>query len=320
MASMPLLRLFTAGLVWVLVAAGAFTRPAVADDRLSIVNLMPAFWEAWDHGRSVDERVRLFEQLVAVPNHQAYGTGQFALDEVHIAWYLQDVVPYVPRMRELTAMLSTEIPTAERRFLETFPDLRSGVQVYFMPSMLHFDGQTNNGVLRFGIDGIARFDGANADLGVLVSHELFHIYHAQVSPDVFGETGSGGAPPIWRQLWSEGLATYVSSRLNPDASKSQVLLSTALGTLPPADVQRLACAIAPALDAADGSRVAPFFDAGMHPPQLPSRGGYLVGFLVARDLDVAHDLRALAVLRGEGLRTAIGTDVARICRNGPDPA
>jgi hypothetical protein len=317
MGAMQLLRFFTAALVAAVLVSSSFTRPAAADERLHIVNLMPAFWQAWDRGRSLDDRVHLFEQLVAVPNHEAYGTGLFALDQVHIAWYLQDVVPYVPRMRKLPAMLSTEIPSAEQRFLRTFPDLRSGVQVYFMPSMMHFDGQTNNGVLRFGIDGIARFDGGNADLGVLVTHELFHIYHAQVSPAVFGETGSGGSPAIWRQLWSEGLASYVSLRLNPGASRSQVFISAELGTLPPTKAQSLACAIAPALDDTDATRAARFFEVGPHSPQLPSRGGYMIGFLVARDLDVAHDLHALAVMHGNALRSEIVADVARICREGP---
>ena len=64
---------------------------------------------------------------------------------------------------------------------------------------------------QFGIDAIAILHGPG-DMPSFFAHELFHIYHRQVmgsrmpDPDNF----------TWWEMWEEGLATYVSARLNPD--------------------------------------------------------------------------------------------------------
>jgi RimJ/RimL family protein N-acetyltransferase len=46
-----------------------------------------------------------------------------------------------------------------------------------------------------------------------MQHELFHRYHRQF----FGFEASS-AYPRWTALWAEGMASYVSERLNPSAS------------------------------------------------------------------------------------------------------
>jgi hypothetical protein len=42
-------------------------------------------------------------------------------------------------------------------------------------------------------------------------HELFHLYHRQV----VGADAPHDNEPAWWTMWMEGLATYVSQRMNP---------------------------------------------------------------------------------------------------------
>ncbi|MDT7816949.1 MAG: hypothetical protein QOJ42_6865, partial [Acidobacteriaceae bacterium] len=101
----------------------------------------------------------------------------------------------------------------EAKFLNAFPDFHSSrARIYLMLSMFRFDGKIphdNPGMLLLGLDGLAKFHGADARLPVILSHELFHVYHFQVNPlprDV-------DQIELYRLIWQEGLATYVSQVL-----------------------------------------------------------------------------------------------------------
>jgi hypothetical protein len=286
---------------------------AAGETQVHVVNLMPAFFTAWDRGlgKPLDERVRLFESAVIYPNRGAYDNSEFKLDHAHLAWYLNEVERWVPRMRRMSGTIATELPAGERALVAAFPDLRP-VTVYFLPSLMHFDGQTRNGTLFFGVDGLVAFDGSNVNLSVVVTHELFHIYHYQVNAETYGESGSTHAP-VHAQLWTEGLATYVSERLNPTATRAQVLVSEELASLPPAKTSELACSIEPKLDSARDADATPFFDLGVKPAGLPPRGGYLIGLLVAEQLGTTRTLRELALLKGPELHAAIASGVRHLC-------
>ena len=79
-------------------------------------------------------------------------------------------------------------------------------------------------MLMLGLDGIAKFHGADAHLAATFSHELFHVYHFQVNP----LPRDADQVQLYRLVWQEGLATYVSKVLNPDASLADTLLDPRL--------------------------------------------------------------------------------------------
>ena len=118
-------------------------------------------------------------------------------------------------MRDLSARLSAELPRQITRFRETFPRFQCDTAVYFLYAAGAFDGATREvtgkDALMFGLDTIARL---KEPLSPLFAHELFHVYHAERIPK----------PPeaFYWQMWEEGLASYVSRRLNPDVPESQV--------------------------------------------------------------------------------------------------
>jgi len=297
-----------------MVAVGSLG-PSAAAQPLPVVNIMPAFLDAWHRGlgKPIGERVRIMKERVFEPNEKAFAPSEFRLDDVHIAWYLKDVARLMPLMEKLSATVTRELPSYEQHFEQAFPDFKPTAPVYFLPSMLHFDGQTSNGVLRFGLDGIAEHEGDRANLGVLVSHELFHLYHYQVQASL----GARPTGAIWEQLWAEGLATYVAFRLNPGATPADALLDPRLAALSAPDTSKLATLIAGDIDKSNDQAGDQYFDSGDSPGGLPPRGGYLVGFLVAAQLGQTRDLRQLAALTGEPLHAAIVAAVQSFAKTPP---
>ncbi len=273
-----------------------------------IVDLMPAFW-AFEDARvgpqSAAERAERFRELVMAPHMNIYGLGEFRAEreDAGLAHYLEQVEPYLPQMRSYSAEVQTEVAPAETRFLSAFPDFDGRVTVAFLPSLGHFDGQTLNLMdgrlaVLFGIDGIARFHGADADLGVLFSHELFHAYHDQVNPKVYEDE------TLYTQLWAEGLATYVSMQLNPGSSESTALLDPKLAAADPVRVPEMARAFLSKFDSRDKGDYREFFQFDWQGP-FPPRGGYLLGLRVCEVLGRKYSLQQLAKLGGDELREQI---------------
>jgi hypothetical protein len=221
-----------------------------------------------------------------------------------------------PQWADYDARLRRAIPQAAVKLRAVFPDFACDFTIYLAPTFGRMDGGgrivAGRPALIFGVDTMASVETPD-QLPVLFAHELFHRYHAQSAG--FGDDDNEKAP-VWRTLWTEGLATYVSARLNPDRPLAEALLlprdleAQARPVLP-----RLAGELAARLDAVDPAFVGEYFeygDATAKARGVPWRAGYYVGYLVARDLARSHSLFALAHLEGEPLRRAIGESLARL--------
>lgn len=216
--------------------------------------------------------------------------------------------------------LERSIPSITASFASSFPKFRpESVVIYLTPGMGSFDGMTqdvgdHHGLL-LGVDSIAA---ENPPLGVLVDHETFHIYHHDVNPTFFPTKSENDLYQygIYRQVWAEGLATFVSQQLNDGTSDATALFSKNLAALPRAQVQQLACFVQQRFDSRSASDATLLFDGGQHPPDLPVRGGYLVGFLIAQDLGSSHSLAELADMNGNALEDALRSRVQTLCMRG----
>lgn len=153
------------------------------------------------------------------------------------------------------------------------------------------------------------FEGVDANVGVDVSHELFHLYQFQTQASLNRSTAK-----LWQAVWIEGSATYASQVLTPGATEAQALMSPALSNADPGTVSALACAIAAKWDSQEGGDMGMFLDAGKHPPNLPPRGGYLVGYLVASDLGKTYSLAQIGKLTGAELDALIRPRVQALCK------
>ncbi len=297
------------------------TLPAVARPKspplFRIVDVMPAFWQAWDagQGQPIAVRAALFRRDVLNRYPQLFAS--IRADDAALGAYLQALEPDIAELRHDEDVLRAQLPRYRRTFGETFPDFDPAeVTVYVQPSLFRFGGKTDDvegrHALQFGLDTLAS---VHADVGVVIAHELFHVYHRQINPSFFGTRGENDlyAYGLYRQMWAEGLATYVSQALNPAATPAQVLLSDQLAALDDVRTRRLACALDELLDSTSRQQSALYFDSGVHPDGVPPNGGYLIGDLVAKRLGATRSLQQLAKLGGDELRAALGREVGALC-------
>lgn len=273
----------------------AFANPGVAEAATAecrIEDLTPSFWSFWDEARdkAPAEQVRLFEEVVQKPNSAVYA-GILArvpmpLDEL-VPRSIERSRPVEGAMRTVSAQLKGELPAQLALSRREFPDFQCSTPVYFVYSAGAFDGATRQvggqTALLFGIDVIASLGEA---LPPLVVHELFHVHHARLAPD---------APDLFYwAMWREGLATYVSRRLNPDLPEEKACCMPAV----PETVAVLPKIVPEALSLLDSGKqeeYARYFLGGAQ-GDIPRRSGYYLGYLVAQDLGRSHSLRELAAL------------------------
>jgi len=142
--------------------------------------------------------------------------------------------------------------------------------------------------MRFGVEMIALLH-PQRELPAFFHHELFHMYQAQQLGD---DVPTDGEQPLWWALWNEGLASYVSWQLNPTLAAPEIFWN-------PRDMEaqlqpKLADAARLLLADLDGHEAyGRWFLGDENPPGLPSRSGYYLGCLLAKQLD-REDLAALA--------------------------
>ena len=297
----------------------ATARPGVRDDPSSaasaavapfrVIDVMPRFWAFWEAANPpgaapIDSAARqaLFRAMVLRPESLLYA-GAGGSGEANVAAFLARVGTDVTAMRVLTARLASELPRYGQAFADSFPDFAERGAVYIYPSIYNRNGGvfevSNQRVLGFGVDMIARLGGTTANLRVLVSHELFHLYHYQRRPEFAGRLA------LWGQLWREGLATYVSERLTPRATEAEVLSDSTLSRAVLDVLPTLIGDVRAHFD--DTSRVAtqPYMQSRRVRADIPPRAGYYVGYRIARRLGEGQPLASLARWGGDSLRAKV---------------
>jgi len=301
-----------------LMASGVARNATGAVRAGGVIDMMPGFWRVMDaapHGTQGEWARRIAEDYLQ-PNgavFQAAGLGK--ITPARIERWLGQVEPLLPAIRRLDDGIDAIWSANMQVFRRAFPAFDSQISpIYFMPSFFSFDAhlEPHAGVLPLfvGLDGIVHFHGADANLAVLLSHELFHCEHAQRSPSVALED----AERIYKVLWAEGLATYVSERMNPKASRLDVLLDAkVLDEQGDAYVRTWAKALSDSLDSTAPGDYERFFSAGYQGP-WPARGGYFVGLLIARRLGRTRSLAKLAALPAPQVRTLMAAELARLAK------
>lgn len=277
-----------------------------------VVNLMPLFWRFWDAARNQPEsaQVELFDQMVVREHPEVYreavlrpGHAESDL-KAQIADFLRGAPADIAAMRSLSDSLDGLLPLSLSGFQKAFPDFACRNSIYFLVSLGAFDGsaRTVNGepALLIGVDVTARIHPPE-EVGALLDHELFHLYHRQVT----GVAGGMG-DPLYRVLWEEGLATYASGVLNPGVSENAILgRPQDLAARAESRLPEIARALLQNMDSTSPDLYAAFFLGNSGQSEVPSRSGYYVGYRIARELGQSQSLRQLAQMNGEALRATI---------------
>ena len=269
-------------------------------------DLMPAFWSYWDAAKrlSRDEQVRLFQERV-VGSHAAVYAGVFKDNPRPVPEIVGESLEGMPAieagMRELSGRLSDELPRQIARFREAFPKFRCETATYFLYSAGAFDGATRDvsgkEALMFGLDVIAHL---KEPLSPLFTHELFHVYHAERVPN---------APEaFYWQMWEEGLASYVSGKLNPGER------ACCLPPAPPIDAA-LPKIVAGALERLDSEKPEDyrlFFLGSREALEIPQRSGYVLGERIAAAAGKTRSLEELADLQPVDVRKLVESELRRM--------
>jgi len=290
-------------------AAVAVAMPAQASVE-SYVDLMPDFWRAYDAAQVEPDRAASLVQSFFDPNAEIYAGAGVKVDASRVAKWLPGFDPMAADVRRLTTRFPDLYAGHVRHFARAFPDFRRDqAPIYLMPSLFRFDGhlQPWRGKLPLfiGLDGVARYHGADADLSVFLDHEAFHLYQAQAMPGLSLEATT----PLFAAIWQEGVATYVSSRLNPEASRLHVLLDDKpLAEAAPEAVAAGAREALARLDSTADEDQARFLSAGYKGPG-PARLGYRLGFEVAERAGRHMPLRAMARLPRTPLRALMAREL-----------
>jgi hypothetical protein len=304
-----------------LLAAATGGTALANDGSCRVIDLLPDYWRAVDStkDRSPEEEVLEFRRLLVTGHEDLYGKGglRFASES-----QLNDAIV---RSMDASRHREDELKTATDRFERRFPaylrqfqaqfrDFRCDFPIYLVHSLGRMDGGgrviDGKPSLVFGVDVIASEDAEK--IGILIDHELFHRYHFQVAG--FSDD-KGSEEVLWRALWAEGLATYVSMKLNPPASMQdalvvpQDLVARSAPLLP-----ELISELQPHLDEVNAELYAKFFSYQGADANPPSRVGYYIGALVAERLARHHSLPALAHMPAAEVRKALAAQLVEISR------
>jgi len=210
--------------------------------------------------------------------------------------------------RVIAETLARDIPQYVSRFEKSFPDFRCNFPIYLMISLGHMDGAgrvvDGKPALVLGVDVIDRMESPE-QIPVFFAHELFHRYHFEAAG--FSDD-PGERQAIWRTLWAEGLATYVSAQLNPGRPLADAMIFPRdLAERAAPQIRRLARALHDN-DAPNPKLYASYFETSSIDGQragIPPRAGYYVGYRVAALAARKHRLNELAHLRGPALHRDI---------------
>jgi predicted Zn-dependent protease DUF2268 len=284
-------------------ASICFCANAKSADNLIVYDLVPDLYSFLRSApKERESRAKLFVQTMIRPHPEIYDRPEvFKTDIGTLEQYLDGLEAYLPAIEHIHLRFEEQRASIQTKFLKAFPDfIASRARVYLMLSLFRFDGKIphdNPRMLLLGLDGLAKFHGAEAPLPVILCHELFHVYHFQVNPlpaDI-------DEIQLYRLIWQEGLATYVSQMLNPDASLADVLLDARLAEEGPKFVPMVARSLLPQLESTDDATTALYLSyrrGGL----IPARMGYLIGYEIAKKMAATRPVTELARLRGWSLQ------------------
>ena len=288
--------------------------PASATTSCTVVDLMPSFWQALV-GKDSAAQMRT---AVIDPHPELYNDNYVRLPTAakwveKLAHEKKYDEGHRPEITATEHYLAANVPGFMREFGQAFPDYRCDFTFYIAPSFGNMDGSaaTVNGQHRiiFAPDVVPRYHKLK-ELKVLIDHETFHIYHHQAT-GVFG-ANEEAIPTIESALWSEGLATFVSWRMNPAYSLDVALLQPGIPEGARAHIPAIATELLAHLEERDQPTFARYFEAGKAPDGYPPRTGYYVGVLIAQNLSKRYTLLQLAHLKGPVLHGAIVSELRQL--------
>jgi hypothetical protein len=261
---------------------------------------MPEFWMFWTAAKDqpTDRQAQLWQDVYVRPHQAVFDDlAKPCKDEFDPEWARTKYFPSLPKivtaMHAMADSLPQKLATAQNRFLKLFPDMRWAGDIYVLASGHCFNAraqmiQGRNAVL-FGVDDIVAL--GQKDLVPGIDHELFHRYHHD-----FFDFEPSSDYPLWTVLWAEGMAQYVSERLNPEASERDLsLIPIGMAQTVERRQAELAADFLKRFDSTEEHDATVYFNnSNSKDPFVPARAGYELGVLVVRELSKHNSIQAMA--------------------------
>ncbi len=200
-----------------------------------------------------------------------------------------------PEIEEQFTRKTKEITNKLDSTLESFAAALPGLDRNFDVFITHSFGEMDGGSRKIddatyfilGIDGMVKYHQGFASETPFFHHELFHVYHSQYFPE---------EQIVWIALWSEGLATYASEKLNPKASFRELLLD-----IPEGMVKRIEKDTAfhwkdlkSKLKSTNDDDYESYFSLSSKETRIVTRAGYYLGYLLAKEIGKTKSLSEMA--------------------------
>lgn len=287
-----------------------------------VIDLMPAFWSAWDasQGQPPAARVQAIRRGVLDAHLELY---QAALGDDHLTdKQLDQLVKLVGMTEAAMRRISKELPEvvcAEIPRLRRLGHFQTNDSIYVWPSLLTSDGTLHpiQGRLRsfLGPDVIAYVRPQVKNHRAFVDHELLHLFHSQHNAEADGIL-KADVPPLYQTLWVEGLPTFFSRAWNPAAPLSEVLASDTLEAQAAPRLAEWAAQLLARFESTDEKDLKTYFWFRTEPGEVPVRVGYYVGMRVAQEVYEAQgrDWKKVIALAGPALKQAVRRSLERLSR------
>jgi len=144
--------------------------------------------------------------------------------------------------------------------------------------------------LMFGVDKIVKhFDFQNYI--PFFQHELTHIYHSLYHTPI--ENGKYSAGSLYNNLWTEGLAVYISSVLNPEASDKEIFMRDSLPQKVDRVLKIIAQDIIESLYSTDKEVIRKYFWESSIDTVIPKTAGYYIGYILVKEIAKEYSLNEL---------------------------
>lgn len=277
-------------------------------EKFKIDNSTDVFIEYHEQVQNLTEekKLSLFHSVVVKSNPIFY---QYKFDQwkendvdsdIEILRHVEAFEGYKDRFVFLNRKIPTQIDSALQLFKKEFSDFKSDFEIYYLHSL----GEMNGGVRviggqdRFiiGLDVIAQIHDWENNIPFF-HHELFHLYLNQFYAP--SDSGQYVQDAIYNDLWQEGLATYVSYALNPQASHKELMLDIPqdLSQKTEAVIKYIANDLVKNMFSTEDEVYQRYFLMSSKSDVVPQRAGYFVGFLLVKQLAERHTLQELVGLK-----------------------
>lgn len=283
---------------------------ASADDKsersaagYQVINLGDDFYDLYKLSETMENERRtsfIAESLVKkFPAFYKDKEGVAESDEYSLLSRVSAAVQNFPSIEVEYLSWGRSLSEGLNRTLESFRKIFFNMEMNVPIFMLHSFGSFNGGVqkvdgkshLMFGLDLMAKYHSWENDAPFFY-HELFHVYHKSYFEQ---------CEPLWCDVWSDGLATYISYKLNSDAGYDEMMLNIPEDMA--ADIeQKLVFALQDFKSkfySTDSDVKSVLTSFSTDDTSLPSRRGYYLGYLLAKRLEQKHSDIELAQMNAE---------------------